>query len=90
MRVLYEGKRLIIQSKQDYSNLFKPSDYNWVEYTPVSLRFEVNKMFGQVELEVALLGFHLHLDFVYNKKRHAEECERIFSKAKKSKNWVEL
>ena len=91
MKVVYEGKRSMVQVGEDYSNLFSPTGFNWVEFTLINVRFEVNKMFGQLELDLALLGLHINFSYVYDVKVYKKEVKRLLKLADSPKEgWVEL
>lgn len=90
MKILYEGKRLMAQWKHDYQGWLSKRGYNWTEYTLINVRFEHNRMFGQVELELGLLGFNVNISYIVNEKQFWKETNRLLKKANSDKTkWVE-
>mgnify|MGYP001615056673 CR=1 FL=1 len=50
---------MIFNFWQDYSNLIRPSKYNWVNFTFVHFEAEWDKVGNELEVVVGLLGFNL-------------------------------
>jgi hypothetical protein len=86
----FKYRNTIITFREDWSNVLMPYNYKWVEFTWIKFYSELDKVFGNFELEFALLGLHFEFRITYNKKQNAKEVKRLLNKFKRSKKWVQL
>jgi len=86
----FKYRNTIITLREDWSNVIQPWNYNWVEFTLIKFDSEIDKMFGNFELEFALLGFHFEFRITYNQQKNDKEIKRLLNKANKTKTWIEL
>jgi hypothetical protein len=51
--------------------------FNWISITPVKVYVEVDRRFGNLELELYLLGFGIRVCWTYNVKQNRAEFKRL-------------
>lgn len=88
-KTLIQKGRWFIQFKEDYSNVFSPSFFNWVEFTFVKFYVENNRLFGIFEVEACLLGLGFNIQFVHNKKRLYGKMEE-YDKMLESEKFIKM
>lgn len=83
-RKTYENKYFSVDFTNDWVNVFKAKEYNWVEFNPIGVYFEVDRRYGQIELELHLFGFGMRFYVSYSNpdiKKNMTHIEEIIKKA---------
>lgn len=60
------GKRFFFAFYEQWSAFLSLGTQNWIDFTFIKLQGEVAPYSGRVELEMALLGLHLTVTYVYD------------------------
>jgi len=66
MRATINLKKISIDFVNEWKQLL--GGYNWIIIHPLMFRFEKDKMFGGMEVELYILGFGLRVYWTWNKK----------------------
>lgn len=65
---------------------FNHKKFNWINFSLINVYFEYDKIFNELELEVALLGFNLRWQYELPKKYQTREYKDLVKLAKEIKN----
>jgi hypothetical protein len=67
-RISFSLGKLDVDLVNEWHSVFYPKHYNWVEFHPLMLRGEFEKLYGIAEIELYLFGFGVRFYWVWNKK----------------------
>lgn len=62
----FEIKNLLIEFRQEWSQFFRPSEFNWLDFTFVSASVEWSRYVGSFEGAITLLGLRVRVTYSYN------------------------
>ena len=90
MKDKQKNNKWSIQVWNEWSALFIPRRYNWISFTLINIYFEWYREWGQLELQVVILGFGFYLTYdlgetEFRKEiyRRAKETRKLFKKKTK-------
>jgi len=69
----------------EWKAILSPNRYNWVSFTPINIYFEWYKQWGQLELQIVLLGFGFCLTYDLGETELRKEIYKSIEERKKAK-----
>lgn len=85
MRKTIDFKRFSIDLTSDWSAIFRPKYFNWIDFNLIGLRVEKEKIHGSAEIEIHLLGFGVRVYWTWDKEMleaRIKEYEKRLKRAK--------
>lgn len=61
-----QDKSLFFSFWQQWSEITKPSDFNWVNFTLVKIEFEYDDVTGRVVFDAGLIGFCANVTYIFD------------------------
>jgi len=66
-----------IQAWEDWSQFFKPRQYNWLNFRPIWFEVDYSKLAGEhLTVEFGLLGFNLRFDQLIRKNEQGRKLDK--------------
>ena len=72
----FETKYLDIDLKEDYTQFFDPTRYNWIDFEFIKIHVEADRVHGMFEIQFALLGLGIRFYWTYNRKALKKAFDR--------------
>ena len=77
--------RLHLEVWNEWPALLDPKRYNWVNLTLINVYFEWYRQWGQLELQVVILGFGFYLTYDLGETKLRKEIYKEVRRIKKGK-----
>src|SRR5258708_1729696 len=75
-----------IQIWEEWSQLGKPNQYNWIYFTFLEVRLEIERQLGDgFTIELGLLGFRIRIYHMFNTSEYGKDLLKITEKAHKKR-----
>lgn len=76
MRKTMEFKKIDVDLINQWIPIFKPEDYNWVEFDLIKIYVEQESYIGGFEIELYLLGFGIRIYWIYDEKQFRKKFKQ--------------
>lgn len=78
-----------LQLYEQLSQFFHPREFNWLDIDLIKFNIELDRTFGQLEIDLGVLGLGIYFVQVYDTKANEKKAEE-YAKAMKRGPFVEV